>query len=144
MLIHQLQLDEAFATLRSAPDGLSPEDAAARRLEFGPNRIERIRKTPVIFRFVAQFTHFFAMLLWLAALMALVADLQFPGQGMATLAIAIVGVIVINGAFSFWQEHRAEQTMEALQRLLPHQVRVQRERGVEVTRYPSRQIASGS
>ena len=69
------------------------------------------------------------MLLWLAALMALVADLQFPGQGMATLAVAIVGVIVINGAFSFWQEHRAEQTMEALQRLLPHQVRVQRERG---------------
>ena len=40
---------------------------------------------------------------------------------MATLAAAIVGVIVINGLFSFWQEYRAEETMAALQRLLPHQ-----------------------
>jgi P-type E1-E2 ATPase len=38
-------------------------------------------------------------------------------------AIAIVAVIVINGAFSFWQEYRAEETMAALQSLLPHQVR---------------------
>ena len=41
---------------------------------------------------------------------------------MATLAVAIVGVIVVNGVFSFWQEYRAEETMAALQRLLPHQV----------------------
>src|SRR4029453_17625617 len=96
-------------------------------LEFGPNRIERLSRTPVVIRFFAHFTHFFAVLLWLAALLALIAEIQMPGQGMATLAIAIVFVIAINGAFSFWQEHRAEQTMDALQRLLPHQVRVQRE-----------------
>jgi calcium-translocating P-type ATPase len=34
---------------------------------------------------------------------------------------------VINGAFSFWQEYRAEETMAALQRLLPHQVRALRD-----------------
>ncbi len=45
-----------------------------------------------------------------------------PGQGMATLGFAIVGVIVINGVFSFWQEYRAEQALAALQSLLPHQV----------------------
>jgi sodium/potassium-transporting ATPase subunit alpha len=127
MLIHQLPLDAAFATLRSGLAGLSRADAAARRLEFGPNRIERLSRTPVVIRFFAHFTHFFAVLLWLAALLALIAEIQMPGQGMATLAIAIVFVIAINGAFSFWQEHRAEQTMDALQRLLPHQVRVQRE-----------------
>ena len=51
---------------------------------------------------------------------------------MATLAFAIVGVIVVNGAFSFWQEYRAENTMAALQRLLPHQVRAQRDGAVVV------------
>jgi magnesium-transporting ATPase (P-type) len=65
-----------------------------------------------------------------AAVLALVADLQMPGEGMATLAVAIVGVIVINGLFSFWQEYRAEETMAALQRLLPHQVRAQRDGAV--------------
>ena len=42
MLIHQLPLDAALSTLRSTPAGLSRADAAARRLEFGPNRIERL------------------------------------------------------------------------------------------------------
>ena len=127
MLIHQLSLDAAFATLRSTPAGLSHAEVLARRREFGANRIERLPPTPVVLRFATQFTHFFAILLWVAALLALIADRQMPGQGMATLALAIVAVIVINGAFSFWQEYHAEETMAALQRFLPHQVRVLRD-----------------
>src|SRR5688572_12779751 len=130
MLIHQLPLDAALSTLRSATAGLSQADAANRRLEFGRNRIERLRGISLPRRFAAQFTHFFAALLWVAAVLALVADVQMPGQGMATLAAAIVGVIVVNGAFSFWQEYRAEETMAALQRLLPQQVRVRRDGAV--------------
>ena len=141
MQIHQLPLDAAFATLRSRAAGLSPDEAASRRREFGPNRIERLRSTPVAARFLRQFTHFFAALLWLAAILALVADRFMPGQGMATLAIAIVAVIVINGAFSFWQEYRAEETMAALQRLLPHQARVLRAAAVVVV--PTDDIVPG-
>jgi len=126
MLIQQLPQHEAFTTLRSAPGGLSLEEAAARLVEFGPNRIERLAGTSVGIRFISQFTHFFAVLLWVAALLALIADWWTPGQGMATLAAAIIAVIVINGAFSFWQEYKAEETMAALQRLLPHQVRTLR------------------
>jgi sodium/potassium-transporting ATPase subunit alpha len=127
VLIHQLPLDAAFAALRSSPAGLSAAEASARRLDFGPNRIERLAGSPLIVRFLAQFTHFFAALLWGAAILAMVADVQMPGQGMATLALAIVAVIGINGVFAFWQEYRAEETMSALQQLLPHQVRVQRD-----------------
>jgi sodium/potassium-transporting ATPase subunit alpha len=127
MLIHQLPLDAALATLRSTPAGLSRGEAGARRLEFGPNRIETLATRPLILRFLSHFTHFFAALLWVAALLALLADVWTPGQGMGTLATAIVAVIVINGAFSFWQEYRAEETMAALQRLLPHQVRALRD-----------------
>jgi magnesium-transporting ATPase (P-type) len=111
MLIHQLPLDAAFSTVRSQPTGLSGADAAGRLVEFGPNRIERLSTVSVGTRFIAQFTHFFAALLWVAACLALVANVRMPGQGMATLAVAIVGVIVVNGVFSFWQEHRAEETM---------------------------------
>ena len=130
MLIYQLPLDSAFSTLRSTPSGLSRQEAESRRLEFGPNRIESIPATPLFIRFISQFTHFFAALLWVAAFLAVVADIHMPGQGMSTLAVAIVAVIAVNGAFSFWQEYRAEETMEALQRLLPHQVRTLRDRAV--------------
>ena len=45
---------------------------------------------------------------------------------MGTLGFAIIGVIVINGAFSFWQERKAEQAIDALQELLPRTTRVRR------------------
>ena len=141
MLIHQLSLDDALSTLRSTRAGLSRADATARRLEFGPNRIEAVSSISLPRRFAAQFTHFLAALLWLAAVLALVADFQMPGQGMATLAVAIVGVIVVNGVFSFWQEYRAEETMAALQRLLPHQVRAQRDGAIVVI--PSDDLVPG-
>jgi calcium-translocating P-type ATPase len=127
MLIQRLPLDAAFATLRSGPAGLTRAEALQRLHEFGPNRIERLPTVPLVIRFLGQFTHFFAVLLWVAALLAVVAEGQMPGQGMTTLAVAIVAVIVVNGTFSFWQEYRAEATMAALQRLLPHQVRALRD-----------------
>ena len=141
MLVHQLPVNEAFTTLRSRPDGLSSAEAGERLAEFGPNRIERMRGVPVSLRLVRQFTHFFAMLLWCAAVLAFVASLYTPGQGMGTLAVAIVAVVLINGVFSFWQEDRAERTMAALQRLLPHQVRARRDGAVVVI--PSEAVVPG-
>lgn len=141
MLIHQVPLETAFANLHTAPGGLTNASAAARRIEFGPNRIEQLSRTPLIRRLAAQFTHFFAGLLWLAALLALVVDISMPGQGMTTLAIAIVAVIVINGLFAFWQEYQAEETMVALQRLLPHRVRALRDGAVSVV--PTEDIVPG-
>ncbi len=46
---------------------------------------------------------------------------------MAALGVAIVAVVAVNGAFSFWQEYRAERAVAALQTLLPHQVTAMRD-----------------
>ena len=43
-----------------------------------------------------HFTHFLAILLWIAAGLSFAADMMKPGEGMATLGWAILGVIVIN------------------------------------------------
>ncbi|WP_265950288.1 hypothetical protein [Dechloromonas sp. A34] len=66
-------------------------------------------------------------MLWFAAALAFTAATLEPGQGMFELGLAIVGVIVVNGSFSFWQSHRAEQALAALEKLLPQQVKVRRD-----------------
>ncbi len=90
------------------------------------NAGERVTGSPLYRRFLGSFTHFFAMVLWVAAGIALAAEYGQPGQGMATLSCAIVGVIVVNGLFAFWQDFRADQTLNKLARLLPSQTTVLR------------------
>lgn len=124
---YRQDVEAALASLKTAATGLSHDEAARRLLEFGPNTVRPARAESALLRFARQFTHFFALILWLAAALAFVAEQREPGQGMLLLGIAILGVILINGLFSFWQEHRAERALRALQQLLPHDVRVIRE-----------------
>jgi len=127
MRIQELPPDKVLEALASAPEGLSAAEASRRLAEYGANRVERVRKVPLWLRFLRQFTHLFAVLLWAAAGLSLVAARQQPGSGMETLAAAIVLVIMINGGFAFWQDYRSERAVEELQALLPHTVRVKRD-----------------
>jgi calcium-translocating P-type ATPase len=68
----------------------------------------------------AQMVHFFALLLWAAAALAVVG-------GMPQLGVAIAVVVLLNGGFSFVQEYRADRAAEALQDLVPHRVTVRRD-----------------
>jgi magnesium-transporting ATPase (P-type) len=127
MRIHHLSADDALASLHTSAAGLTHEEAARRLAEFGPNQVAAVARRRWWLRLVRQFTHFFALILWLAAALAFIAEYRAPGQGMSMLGVAILGVIVINGLFSFWQEYRAERTLTALQQLLPQEVRVLRD-----------------
>ncbi|HZX32748.1 MAG TPA: cation-transporting P-type ATPase [Rhodocyclaceae bacterium] len=126
MNLSSLSAEEALSSLGSGPGGLTAGEVARRQAEFGPNRIEAADKAPLWLALGREFTHFFALILWLAAGLAFFADRAQPGEGMGTLAWAIVGVIVVNGLFSFWQQFRAERALAALLALLPQQVEVMR------------------
>jgi calcium-translocating P-type ATPase len=122
MRIDQLSEVQALTSLASGVDGLSHTEARRRLDEFGPNRIEEVRRASPLVRLLREFIHFFAVILWVAAGLAFFAEWSAPGQGMAKLGCAIIVVIVVSGVFSFWQEYRAERTLTALRRLLPQQV----------------------
>ena len=127
MKIQQLTVAEALASLRSSPSGLSAAEASRRLQEYGSNEVEERAQPHWGLLLARQFTHFFALLLWLAAAIAVLAQVLHPGQGMATIAAAIVAVILVNGLFSYWQEYRAEKTLAALSRLLPQRAKVLRD-----------------
>jgi magnesium-transporting ATPase (P-type) len=124
--IHQLVVADAFASLKSGLNGLSDAEAQRRLAEFGKNEVEEVEHEPLLLTFAREFVHFFALILWIAAALAFFAEWREPGQGMATLGFAIVGVIVINGVFSFWQAYRAEQALAVLKKLLPSATKVVR------------------
>ncbi|HJV06369.1 MAG TPA: cation-transporting P-type ATPase, partial [Chromobacteriaceae bacterium] len=123
--------EAALASLGSRPAGLCADEVRRRQAEFGRNQVQALPRDPLWLLLLREFTHFFALILWLAAVLAFVSANLEPGQGMFQLGVAIVGVIVINGAFSFWQTYRAEQALVALQHLLPQKVEVRREGGTQ-------------
>ena len=127
MHIQSLTAEQSLASLHTAATGLTAAEARRRLAEFGPNHVEEVARESLLLRFAREFTHFFAIILWLGAALAFFAEYSDPGQGMARLGLAIVGVILINGVFSFWQEYKAERAVDALRQLLPQQVTVSRD-----------------
>lgn len=125
--IHRLDTEAALASLHVTASGLTSAEAQRRQREYGLNHLQAIKRTPLWLQFLREFTHFFALILWVAAALALYSAWRAPGEGMATLGGAILLVILINGLFSFWQEYRAECAIDALQRLLPRRVKVLRD-----------------
>jgi Ca2+-transporting ATPase len=118
--IHALPVAEVYRALASGMNGLSRDEVAARRKIFGYNAIRDVRRKSLFIKFLGNFTHVMAMLLWVGGIFAFVARLPQLGW-------AIWAVIVINGVFSFWQEFKAEKAMAALRRLLPVSVTVLRD-----------------
>ncbi|MGZ3775786.1 MAG: cation-translocating P-type ATPase, partial [Bdellovibrio sp.] len=125
--IQELSTQEALRIMGSGNDGLNAAEVLKRQSQYGLNRLETIRQRSLFAAFFGQFTHFFALILWVAAGLSFFADAKQPGEGMVTLGIAIIGVVIINGLFSFWQEFRAEQALESLRNVLPHQAKVKRD-----------------
>lgn len=100
--------------------GLSSAEAALRLERAGANRLPEVRAVPGWRRLLAELTHFFAVMLWVAAALAFVA-------GMPQLGIAIIVVIVVNGVFAYIQQERAQHAAAKLRELLPAMVSVRRD-----------------
>ncbi len=115
-----LSIDAVYGELKTCSDGLSTQEAQERIKQYGKNAIREVKGKPLIVKFLANFTHLMALLLWIGGIVAIIAK-------MPQLAIAVWMVNIINGAFSFWQEFRAEKATEALKRLLPSFSRVLRD-----------------
>ena len=100
-------------------EGLTPAEAAHRLDRDGPNALPVMGRVNPWRLLVAQLMHFFALMLWVAAGLALLAELP-------EIAVAIVLVVVANSVFAFIQEQRSEHAADRLRDLLPQRVTVRR------------------
>jgi magnesium-transporting ATPase (P-type) len=124
------------STPQADPAAVGLTSAEARRLlaEVGPNAIAQVRGPSALHQFLAKLTGLFALLLWAGAALALIA-------GTPELSAAIVAVILVNAAFSFFQEHRAQRALAALGEILPLRVRVRRDGAV--VEVPNSEVVPG-
>ena len=97
--------------------GLTEAEAAARLRRDGPNLLPVPEGPSVWSQLAGQLTHFFALMLWAAGVLAFVARLP-------ELGVAIFAVVVVNAVFAFVQEHRAERAAATLRDLLPRRATV--------------------
>ena len=124
--VWSLSSEALCRALQTTPRGLTGAQARERLERFGSNQLPPAPRRPLILRFSDQFLHVMALLLWVAGALAFAA-------GTPELGWAIWAVVLINGLFSFWQEYRAERSLEALAQALPRRVRVWRD-GLAVER----------
>ena len=113
-------LERLFRDLRTQPSGLGEREAARRLVAYGPNELARRGGRRWLRDLVKQFVHPLALLLWAAAMLALVGVSWILGA-------AIALVVVLNALFAFWQERQAERATEALREYLPVQATVLRD-----------------
>ena len=130
----QVPVEDLFRSLESGPGGLADAEAAARLERVGPNQLPEGHRRNLVLRLAGQLSHFLAMLLLAAGALAF-------ASGTPQLGWAIWAVVLVNAAFSFWQEEKAERALLALQRTMPHESRVRRGGRLELV--PARELVPG-
>ena len=119
-LWHALPPGRCVDLLGSSPGGLSQAEADERLRRYGPNRLPRRKPSSLGRLFVSQFRSPLIYLLLGATLFSLAI-----GHGVDAAFIA--AVLVINAVVGTVQEHRADTSMAALDRLIQHRARVRRD-----------------
>ncbi len=103
-------------------NGLSLSQIQKIQEKDGLNELDKVKKTPLIVRFLYQFKDALILILLGAALVSIVID---PNEWIDSLVILIV--VIINAVLGLVQEQRADKALEALKKLSSPSVNVIRE-----------------
>ncbi len=107
---HELEVKDLLKKLGTSDKGLEESEARSRLDEYGMNEIKRKRKISKLKIFANQFTSPLVIILIIATLLS-----ALIGEMLDALVILII--LAFNAVFGFFQEYKAEKTIEALKKL---------------------------
>lgn len=90
--------------------GLNEQEAEKRLAQYGPNKLEESKRKPFISKLKEQFTDPLVIILLAAAILSTIIGDLVEG-------IMIIAIVILNAALSIYQEGKAEDSVEALQKM---------------------------
>jgi Ca2+-transporting ATPase len=121
---HALPVEDVRSLLETGPDGLSDTEVQRRLALFGKNTIKEERSSRLII-FLRQFNSILVYILIIAAVIALlVSDIKD--------FFIIIFIIAVNSIIGFWQEVKAEASLDALKKLTESKVTVIRDQNEHI------------
>ena len=138
---HSLPAETVLQRLDASSSGLTAAEAARRLTRYGPNELVQTVKISPLKIFLAQFKDVLVIILIIAA--AISAALGLAQGEAADLydAVLIIAIVIMNSVLGFFQEYRAERSLEALKNLAAPRAHVLR--GGEMVPVPSRDLVPG-
>lgn len=135
MKFHEMNETEIASVLRTDfTEGLDEKEVKSRREQHGYNALAEGEKQSALLLFFAQFKDFMVLVLLAATLISGL-------LGEMVDAIAIIAIVLVNGILGFFQERKAEKSLDALKELSAPQVHVLRDGGW--VKVPSKEIVPG-
>ena len=130
---------DTLHALDSTPDGLTPEQAAARLARDGRNVLTEPPKPSLVKRFFQQLADPMILVLLAAALISAITS-AYAHESFADVIIILL-VVIINAVLGVYQESKAEQAIAALKELSAAHSRVLR--GGKLVTVPSEELVVG-
>ena len=119
--------------------GLDEEEVKSRQEKNGLNELEQAKKKTIFVKFLEQFKDFMIIVLIIAAIISGAVGMA-EGEGI-TDSIIILIVVIANAIIGVMQENKAEKSLEALQKLSGHEVKVIRNGKLKVV--PAKELVVG-
>ncbi|HJX58136.1 MAG TPA: HAD-IC family P-type ATPase, partial [Thiobacillus sp.] len=108
---HSLPASDTLTRLNAPREGLTPDEANARRAQYGANRLPPPQRQPAWQRLLLQFHNVLIYVLLAAGVItALLGHWLDSG--------VIFGVVIVNAVIGFIQEGRAEEALDAIRDML--------------------------
>ncbi len=118
---HSIGIEEVYRRLNSSEEGLSRKEAERRLQQYGENDISEGKKITSLHILLEQFQDF---LIWILIAAVVISFLV----GHHVDASLILAIVVANGVFGFFQDWKAEKSIEALKRMASPEAVVLREK----------------
>ncbi|MGM7720316.1 calcium-translocating P-type ATPase, SERCA-type [Metabacillus sp. Hm71] len=113
---HEMRSEEVMNSIDTDSDlGLTSKEVQKREQKFGYNELKEADRPSAIIVFLSQFKDFMVLVLLAATLIS-----GLLGEYID--AIAIIAIVIVNGVLGFFQERKAERSLEALKELSAPQV----------------------
>ena len=122
---YKKKIDELFNELGSCEKGLSREDVLEKRKVFGFNTLSEKKKKSVIRRFLDQFNNVMIILLLIVGVLSFIYS-TITGSDYAD-SIVILFSVIVNAIMGYYQEKKAENSLESLKSYVTSTVEVIRE-----------------